>query len=1373
MKLSKFLALAVAALTSLSALADGLYRNHVYDSFLGTPPASEPGTQTVFLGNSITNMHNWSEAFGLDPNIVNRGNSGGFAYEWIEQIESVLDSKPAKVFIGIGTNDNSQNTSVERAHVTARNILNIVARIKAESPTTEVYVQSILPRKDNPQFERNTLTNNLVKEKIEQYGAHFIDLTDVMMGVRTSWSNDPATAWACDGLHPTGRGYSAWCNTIKDYVNGKCDYPIEINYHPELKNVYNPSRVSQFCLLPCTSEDIMFLGDEVLENGKWSELLGVGNIRLRSNGYGYGGQGICGDVHMRDALGMLRASLETDPSRQQAPKKLFIYTGVNELAGDTTEVDFTARYQTLVNYIKQHCPNTKVYLMSLVPHGNAAKTTLTLAYNKIIKETFCDGDDQFTYVDVYTPLIEELGSNMANNYVYGRGYVLMAQAIAPFLAEEGAKAPTIAEYDQYRADRLARKSLGLQFNRVFAAAYTDENFGVELGQYNPSSRAAMLKLQRQIGDRLADYSAAPSSEEVNTYKALIDELLASSMNNDFAAEGRVFRLTSQRGNKSLTTQNGTLVGVVADNTTDGTDVWQFQTRPDGTFNIANLRGEYVAVGAAHDKAMSVSIEEPARGWQIDMSTAYPGKFIIYSTGSTDAERMELNQTSGANVFNWFGTNSFPNTTDDGCAYAITEFTGVYNAPAVDVNDIYADNTQYVVLSLASGYASSGNTGKKLALIEDGVFWGNGLYELEYTNPDNENLCVLRMVQNGNNASFQLPTGRYIMDDGRSQTAEVNISYTDVSGAKQVGNWIPFSGTYNGKSYLFVGKAGSNRSQCTVTTADLSSVDVWNVSILGTGDVATADNATQAENMFNNLKVTYTSENNLGAPTVGNNGFFLVKKGEIPAVSDLSFAAKNLASQALSTPDVNVDPISRTIYVNFTTAVTPGWHTITLHSIKNNGGRAYATEWTNLATEGNAAELRAIEQELHQSVNGGDVYYGVAIHTADTENSGLHLFYVSPSSTANRTNILSSSGHYVRTDGTAARDNSAAITDLALTAHDELAGVHSAELCIWGTTASGNASTATGVTGSQIPLLGKFSGVHSYFSFGSAPEALNAYKVIILSAPDGANVSADPQVQVNNQANKGLSKLYNGGTIFLAPGAELSVDDVTAPTLNGIEPVITIVDHNVVVDYTIQVSKIDISKSTLTVEAGNTVALSATTDSDLHPMLSWASSDAAVATVNVNGMVKGIAPGTATITVFYGDITAMCQVTVVPAEPTELTFSETTAELKVGEDLEIVATVNPFYSQATNPVVWSSSKPDVAKVEHGYVTALKAGQTVITATCGSLTAECTVTVTGTETAIEAVEVAAPAIEGIYDLQGRRLAHPSKGINIINGRKVLVK
>lgn len=47
------------------------------------------------------------------------------------------------------------------------------------------------------------------------------------------------------------------------------------------------------------------------------------------------------------------------------------------------------------------------------------------------------------------------------------------------------------------------------------------------------------------------------------------------------------------------------------------------------------------------------------------------------------------------------------------------------------------------------------------------------------------------------------------------------------------------------------------------------------------------------------------------------------------------------------------------------------------------------------------------------------------------------------------------------------------------------------------------------------------------------------------------------------------------------------------------------------------------------------------------------------------------------------------------------------------------------------------------------------------------------VVGNATEIAEISASAPAAQGIYDLSGRRLSAPVRGINIINGRKVLVK
>ena len=68
------LAAAMIIAAMMPAAADLPFRLHRYDAFKATPTGN---SSIVFMGNSITNMHEWREAFGNDPRIVNRGNSGG------------------------------------------------------------------------------------------------------------------------------------------------------------------------------------------------------------------------------------------------------------------------------------------------------------------------------------------------------------------------------------------------------------------------------------------------------------------------------------------------------------------------------------------------------------------------------------------------------------------------------------------------------------------------------------------------------------------------------------------------------------------------------------------------------------------------------------------------------------------------------------------------------------------------------------------------------------------------------------------------------------------------------------------------------------------------------------------------------------------------------------------------------------------------------------------------------------------------------------------------------------------------------------------------------------------------------------------------
>lgn len=168
-------------------------------------------------------------------------------------------------------------------------------------------------------------------------------------------------------------------------------------------------------------------------------------------------------------------------------------------------------------------------------------------------------------------------------------------------------------------------------------------------------------------------------------------------------------------------------------------------------------------------------------------------------------------------------------------------------------------------------------------------------------------------------------------------------------------------------------------------------------------------------------------------------------------------------------------------------------------------------------------------------------------------------------------------------------------------------------------------------------------------------------------------------------------------------------------------------------YQMKVASVELSNSTANVAVGGKVTLTATVNPSnaSNPAVTWTSSDATVASVS-NGVVTANKVGTATITATAEGKTATCTITVVPetipAEKVEL--DKTTAELVAGKELNLTGVVTPATS--TDNIVWTSSDETIAKVVDGKVTALKAGTVTITATAGTKSATCTITIAAAPT-----------------------------------------
>ena len=170
--------------------------------------------EIIFLGNSITDNAEWAELFS-DPNIKNRGIGGDDTDGILGRLSEVTSSKPDKIFIMIGTNDLAYGKKVDDI---IGNYTKIIAQIKDDSPTTKLYVQSVLPVEDALHYTRpNAEIININDQLIEickAEGITYIDLHSVFSDENGKLNKE----YSIDGLHLNGEGYEVWKKQIVEYL---------------------------------------------------------------------------------------------------------------------------------------------------------------------------------------------------------------------------------------------------------------------------------------------------------------------------------------------------------------------------------------------------------------------------------------------------------------------------------------------------------------------------------------------------------------------------------------------------------------------------------------------------------------------------------------------------------------------------------------------------------------------------------------------------------------------------------------------------------------------------------------------------------------------------------------------------------------------------------------------------------------------------------------------------------------------------------------------------------------------------------------------------------------------------------------------------
>lgn len=189
----------------------------------------------IFLGNSITDGAEWSELFN-DNKIKNRGISGDITAGVINRLDEIIKSKPAKIFLLIGTNDLARGISSDSI---AKNIFIITSYIHQQTPSTKLYVQSILPVNDvYGKFPTHTNKGQQIKDLNEQLKGNANRNNYTYIDLNTFFSDENGNLKAGltnDGLHLLGTGYALWKHLIYSYVYDLNEKPSLIPLPQSLK----------------------------------------------------------------------------------------------------------------------------------------------------------------------------------------------------------------------------------------------------------------------------------------------------------------------------------------------------------------------------------------------------------------------------------------------------------------------------------------------------------------------------------------------------------------------------------------------------------------------------------------------------------------------------------------------------------------------------------------------------------------------------------------------------------------------------------------------------------------------------------------------------------------------------------------------------------------------------------------------------------------------------------------------------------------------------------------------------------------------------------------------------------------------------------
>jgi uncharacterized protein YjdB len=260
---------------------------------------------------------------------------------------------------------------------------------------------------------------------------------------------------------------------------------------------------------------------------------------------------------------------------------------------------------------------------------------------------------------------------------------------------------------------------------------------------------------------------------------------------------------------------------------------------------------------------------------------------------------------------------------------------------------------------------------------------------------------------------------------------------------------------------------------------------------------------------------------------------------------------------------------------------------------------------------------------------------------------------------------------------------------------------------------------------------------------TASKVIVSPETLVVASNQTAEFVAVALTLAGDTATSGITWTASAGSVTdMTTGGQVHRGQYRAPSSPGQYKVKaransgSAADSATVTVTTVAVSSVTVSPATAAIWIGGAQQFTATAmDSAGNPLtgrlITWSSTNPAVATVSIGGLARGVSAGSATISATSEGQTATATVTVSPVPVAAVTISPSSATIIIGSSAQLTAITQ---DSAGNPlagrvVTWTSSNTAVATVSgSGLVSAVGIGSATVTATSESKSSTAAITVT---------------------------------------------